>query len=315
MNQRTIYKVFENKVVETNFEPSFFNSAQYVQFHSHKNFLSFGLFVNETATQSSIILNIFLDNNVAVSPYHAPFGSIECAKHTTEAEIAAFLNFVISHLKALQIIQITIVNFPACMHPNHANIIHKIMLQSNFSIIQCDTNQHIQITTQIFEKIICYEAKRRVRKLEKSGFDTFVNEYILPTQVYDFIKIARKRKNYPLNIDLETFRQSIATFPDKYLIFTCFFGQELAAVAIAVKVNSDTLYNYLTADNEKYLNFSPAISIVKSMYNYAQNNGFELLDMGISSYQSIINKGLYTFKKNLGAMDSSKIQYQLNLLL
>jgi lipid II:glycine glycyltransferase (peptidoglycan interpeptide bridge formation enzyme) len=71
-------------------------------------------------------------------------------------------------------------------------------------------------------------------------------------------------------------------------------------------VSSKVLYYYLPADSPKYLEFSPAILIIKSMYEYSQKHCFEILDLGISTYLGERNEGLIRFKKNLGGMESEK---------
>ena len=55
---------------------------------------------------------------------------------------------------------------------------------------------------------------------------------------------------------------------------------------------------------------SPVVLLVKGIYNYAGSRGFQILDLGISSVESRLNNGLYTFKKNLGALESERVTWE-----
>ena len=51
--------------------------------------------------------------------------------------------------------------------------------------------------------------------------------------------------------------------------------------------------------------------LVGKIYEYCQQNGIAVLDLGISSENGILNEGLFNFKKNLGSETSNKSTYQL----
>ena len=99
-------------------------------------------------------------------------------------------------------------------------------------------------------------------------------------------------------------------FPNEYQIFTVRDKEIIAALTVAIKINKNILYNFYPADSHQYKNFSPMVMLVKGLYEYCIENGFKLLDLGISTENSKPNYGLINFKKNIGADSSLKLTFR-----
>jgi lipid II:glycine glycyltransferase (peptidoglycan interpeptide bridge formation enzyme) len=49
---------------------------------------------------------------------------------------------------------------------------------------------------------------------------------------------------------------------------------------------------------------------LEGVYNFAQKQGFRILDLGISSENSLPNYGLIRFKENLGSYSALKLSFE-----
>ena len=102
--------------------------------------------------------------------------------------------------------------------------------------------------------------------------------------------------------------QSMLTaFPTRLHLFGAEQDGQLVAAAICVAVSSRVLYVYAWGEIEGAEALSPVSVLADELSNFARVNGFELLDLGTSSVEGIVNPGLLAFKRSLGADDSLKL--------
>ena len=88
-------------------------------------------------------------------------------------------------------------------------------------------------------------------------------------------------------------------------------NDKLIAAAISVRVSKEILYNFYHADEFTYRSSSPMVMLIKEIYEYCQRNKIQILDLGISTKNGLINQGLFNFKKSLGCSVTEKNTYGL----
>ena len=73
--------------------------------------------------------------------------------------------------------------------------------------------------------------------------------------------------------------------------------------------NHKILYNYLPASIDEYKAFSPMVMIMENVYNYAKKEQYSFIDLGISSINGVLQKGLIQFKERIGGVFSEKTTF------
>lgn len=105
---------------------------------------------------------------------------------------------------------------------------------------------------------------------------------------------------------IKTFEQ----FPAHYILFGVLDDEKIIAAAVTVVVSKEILYCFYIGDSLAYRPYSPVTFLVSGIYDYCIANNFKLLDLGISTDKGVLNKGLYSFKKSLGCIDSCKLTFE-----
>jgi hypothetical protein len=101
-------------------------------------------------------------------------------------------------------------------------------------------------------------------------------------------------------------RNSMTYYPEIYNMEYLELSREVLAMCFTIEIASKVRYVLYWADNLKFRNYSPIALLCEKLVKQAKMDGIEVLDLGISSVDGILNNGLYRFKQNLGAIESSK---------
>ena len=140
-------------------------------------------------------------------------------------------------------------------------------------------------------------------------FSRLNSEYIV--ELYSIISANRSSKGFSLSLPLDELSRQISVFGEHYLLFGVYNEcNSLCASAVCVRTFSNVLYVLYWADLPSECSFSPIPFLANGLYEYCQNNGFRVLDVGRSSLKGIRNSGLCRFKESLGCEPS--IQWSLH---
>lgn len=278
----------------------FFNQQNYL---AQKQADKFYLFTVEEGYKPKASLYLFENNNSLFSPLKATFGGIE-------AEGEKYGTYLLENLvtwfqeKDLQQIQLALA--PECLPQPRLDY-----KKFNFQEHIIDKNYHIPVNDSPFDKNIHSSEKRRLKKCHDAGFTFRKREAIDLTFVYKFIKDCRKRKGYPMSLSELDFIAMIQAFPSHYTIFSVNDKDTIIALGVTVRLNRHVLYHFYPADHKDYQHYSPSVMLHKGIYLYCQSKNYKIFDLGIATDKGEINEGLTRFKKNLGAISSSKKTYIL----
>jgi lipid II:glycine glycyltransferase (peptidoglycan interpeptide bridge formation enzyme) len=114
-----------------------------------------------------------------------------------------------------------------------------------------------------------------------------------------------------LSVTANELNTLLTDLPQEYIVFTVTDNWKIIAMSLAVRVHSKVLYNFLPADLAAYQSYSPMVLLNEAMYNYCQNEGIDILDLGTSQdHHGVEKPGLIRFKENLGGQESLKITYR-----
>ncbi|WP_420155822.1 GNAT family N-acetyltransferase [Siphonobacter sp.] len=259
------------------------------------------------AEQIQARLTVFLTPEKAISPRRATFGGIETSTNVPLPALQVFVQAVLAEVSTVPFLELR--SFPDGLNPELAAHLHRLFMEADFRVTTTELNQHLLVSSLPIEQHLHASTLRRLRKSEREGF-TF-SEWVEPDwpQVHTFIAESRRRKNRPMTLSLEQLRQSVQQLPGIFRVFTVRQNSILAALIVTVHINNRILYTLYPADDPAFLSSSPLILAYAGLYRLCQREGYELLDLGISTENGERNEGLIRFKNNLGAMESEKRTY------
>ncbi len=254
-------------------------------------------------------LGFRLVEGAAISGYEATFGSVDCLPGTTEEQKQFFLGQVIQKLGRENLQEVVIRHRPQAYGGNW----HKIFTGLGFTVVQQEVNQHLLINGEAFRQQIKYNEQKKLKQAIKAGYVFRQLTLKELAGVYALVADTRNRKGYPVSMQLPDLQEAFVALPNNYHLFGLYADNELIAASVSIRVSSRVLYNFYHADAAAYRSTSPLVMLLAKIYRYCQQHHIEILDLGVSSENGLLNKGLFTFKKNLGCQQSGKNTYRLKL--
>ncbi|MDX1905141.1 MAG: peptidoglycan bridge formation glycyltransferase FemA/FemB family protein [Thermonemataceae bacterium] len=305
-------EVFRQKKMNYTFEQFLFCQNEHIFLQQAAEVIVF-----YASKKSKIVarINFFITNGAALSPLKMSFGGLELASELAYQDVFTFLTFVERIIQEKKLVKIHISAPPFCYQTQQAELVSQILLAKNYQIKNAEIGHFIEVNRHNFQQRLHISEQRRLKKLKKNGFFVELNPDLSRRFIYEFIKKARERKNFPISMSFENFEKTLQLFPEKYLVFVVKKEEQIAAISVAIMLNENILYNFYPADNEDFLSFSPTIMLNEALYEYAQKNNFGILDLGVSTDRSQPNFGLIRFKENLGAKSSLKLSFEKYFLV
>ncbi|CCH55853.1 hypothetical protein BN8_05146 [Fibrisoma limi BUZ 3] len=267
--------------------------------------------LNQVTRQAEARCALFTRAEQVVSPGAAPFGSVEFTKALPEAVLDGLVQTIQETAQESGLRTLRLVNYPHCYAPEQASRLADTLLAQGFRLIGADQNQFLPVGAGSFERAIDPSERRRLMKCRRAGFRFGHWECPAIDEVLSFLQTTRQQQGYRLTIQPERLTHLLATFPDQFPVFAVWDGDCLAALAVAVRVRADILYNFLPASHSDYRTYSPMVMLTDGLFAYCQHHQIRLLDLGISVDSDRQPKlSLMRFKRNLGALDSPKLVFE-----
>jgi len=280
----------------------FFHSNEFIKRNKDSNPLFFNLYVEEKNLASIVFEEI---EGIAISLPRSPFGGLIIGDIIDQETLEEFHNYIIAYLKDKNC-PVEIRLAPTIYSSDEPNY-----LDARLEIIYIENNQHIPIDRIKFSDKLNRNRKRKLELNIHQGYKFKRLEIEQLDQAYELIRECRIDKGYPVTMSIDALKKTFTSFPDRYLLFGVFDGSELIATAVSIRVSESTLYNFYHGDRLSYRGSGPVTLLVAGIYEYCQEHGIEILDLGISSQHGKLNEGLFYFKRSCGAVSSDKISYQL----
>ncbi len=283
-----------------------FNTPKHVENQSDGLIFTF-ILTDSLQKQATAFFHLFIDNQSGFSPLRASFGSFEITKNVSEQGFDYLLKTIKNLAIEQQLTDITIKHYPSCYDQTKSNFIKSGLLKNGFEYSKTAINHHISASAETFEANLHYSEKRRLRKCERAGF--VFEEWPSPDAetVYDFIAQNRQQLGYGVTFSLGELSNWFVTFSESFQIFCIKDQEQIAALALTVRVGEGVLYNFCPANNLDYRTFSPAVMLTKGLHDYCFINKIQILDLGVSlDSDGYYKQSLARFKQNLGAEMSEK---------
>lgn len=249
------------------------------------------------------LTGVVKENEFSSIPW-GTFGGFEFAISTNSDDLNEFLTQIISAARQAKVRALKIALPPEVYLTQHPQL--KVALVNNgFEIIQSDVNQHIDVTGS-YRESIAYNELKKLKKSEREGFIFKKLNRLHLAKSYELIYDNRIRKGFPMSMTFEALDNMFVKLPNLYHLFGVYHHDKLIATAVSIRISQSSIYNFYHGDDEEYRVFSPVVMLLDGIFNYCQQQGIEILDLGISSDKGVLNSGLFKFKENCGALSSIK---------
>ncbi len=289
--------------------PSFFFNCNKFFIHSGDADKKRFFIINHKENKISGTINLSIQNDIAYSPLKAPFGSLEFDEGLAPEIIFEFWAFLELWCKEHQVKFLYIKTYPFIYQPENSALLMNTMLCFGYKIQNAELNQHILVNENPFLDRVSYSEKKRINKCIRNNLRFALSGVENLEVSYKLIKESRDRKNYPTSMSFNELKSVFLKFPENYYLFTVLDKENIVALSVSILINNKILYNFYHAHDESYNQLSPITFVVKGIYEYCQEQKIEVLDLGISTAENILNKGLFRFKRNLGAKTSLKFSF------
>ena len=126
------------------------------------------------------------------------------------------------------------------------------------------------------------------------------------SNIYQLIFKNRLSKGVTPSISFDQLENAIRVFPNEYELFSLYKSNVLVASAVTVMLTSTVRYVYMWADHIDFRSLSPIAMLCEELVKDCKTKNIKILDLGTASLQGELDEGLARFKRNLGAITSSK---------
>ena len=246
-------------------------------------------------------INYVIKNSVAYCPYQSSFSLFSGKLH-----IEIIFKFIES-LKG----KVTKVSFtlPPLFYLEAKDQLN-VLLDAGFKITRIEIAQFIPEITNLKSGLNAGN-KNLINKKDQIEIETrqlSINEL---DECYEMLLENSHLKGYSLTMTKERVHLLMKTFPSHFLLYGTYLKGELIATSVSIRISNQILYQYAWAHKEDYKKLSP---LVYHNYFLSQELGTEVkqFDLGVSSLEGKINRGIFRFKKNLGASFSKKYYLEYN---
>jgi hypothetical protein len=317
MSQNYSMLVLENPQeipqVGCRFDRFLFNEPTHLQSQARGvGFVSF-LWKNIADNFFDARLSVFFEGQMAVSPLRATFGGIEANHNLAVENLTIFLCEVIEYLKKKDVQDIRLTQYPTFLGVESSILIEKVLVELGFETLYQELNHYWLLTDKTFWQNLKKGEKHILNKAKKNGL--LAQRLSEPDidQLHALLVEARTRKGFPITLTATQLARLFEEFPNDFMAYSVDLENQLAAIAVVVRLNAEVWYVFYLADTEELLKYSPTVLLLEKIYSDALTQGIRKIDMGISTVKGQRNEGLIRFKRNLGCEESAKKVFGKNL--
>jgi hypothetical protein len=247
------------------------------------------------------------DNSTLKSGFHSPFGGVYKTSDGNYAfNFQRHLESVINVAKSLRLNEIEVRLQPQMpfMDPNLQTL--QVLLDSNFEVKYEESDQYVLLQKDWLGLL----NRNRLRELKKSqddyicfsgtGFEQF-------SRALEIIQGNRSFKNRATTLSINKLMYWLDELNNHvtcYLVWSKKVSSYVAA-ALCQRITREIEYVYMWGDNRTVTSNnhlpSPITKLASSIFEICQDRGTQVVYLGSSSHLSILDEGLFKFKKSLGA--------------
>lgn len=307
---------FKEENYEFSIDPVFFDTEEFHKYHSkfvEKVYKFYPIFNNKVVGFCYLGLN----NNKLRFAYSSPFSMFYLRKKYSITDAVMFINALKRFARVIDVDNIQISLPPEIYFNTEISIFEAALFSEGFCVERIDINNYFKLKE--FNNIDYYisHITNKVRKNYHNALKNGLSFNEIGTDqidlVHEIISINRKQNGKPINISINQMKDLIAMESLKCRCFIVSKDIKIYASAIVFDISDKISQVIYWGDDVNYRNERPMDLLTTKIFEYYNMLGKEILDIGTSSENGIINCGLANFKKSIGCDSNVKILYEWNL--
>ena len=252
-----------------------------------------------------------LNNREAINGYQLPFGAIEFSSDIRINDLDLFVKQSLEALENMGFKKVKIRLTPDFYYQDFQPTLENLLKNYGFQTIENDVCHYLSSKNGMFEAGLHEMEKRKLKKLRSANFKATQIPLEDLEHVHSFIRRCREERNQNLSLSYDEIQLMVSNYPNNYLLVGVVFENKLVAASICTRPVPKILYHFYPASSKEFGKFSPIVLAYAFIYQYALDNGIELIDLGTSMLEDKPNKSLIKFKEHMGGIQSSKKILQL----
>ena len=156
-----------------------------------------------------------LQNNKALSPVKAPFGSFLFSEHLSPLGLYQFVQHCEEELQKRDVKSVQIIE-PPLFYRKTGELLHTILFNLNYTVRQAELSSGIRIDHINFEEKIEVWERRKLKQSKEKGLQYKLLPLSELENVYGLILKCRKQKGHTLSMTLEELKRTVDVFKENF---------------------------------------------------------------------------------------------------
>jgi len=243
------------------------------------------------------------------SPRRGTFGGFEFNRQLRLEVMEAFVDEVEQALKSNGASKIEILDPPATFDPCNSGVLWNVLYRRGYTQQAPELAYLLRVDSEPMWAKLKPSRRQRIHRCQREGITVAQLGPERQREVYDVIVQNRTTKQFPVTMSFEAIQEMARVFPERLIFFGAFHNGVMIASSICVKVSSSVLYVFYWGDRPGFEHQSPVSLLAQCIYDYAQQNGFSMIDFGTATRGGVPIYGLISFKREIGCFPSHKPTY------
>ena len=288
-----------------------FNKAEFYLLNEHKVDEVYYLLFNDGKNRFSFVVGV--KDGFAKAPFSASFEAFSEITHNNKiTHYHEAIQSLQEWLKNKHIEKIRISLPPCYYNISHITKMENALFSNGFCIENYDVNfeYYLNDFRDTYEMDIDIKARQKLRASLKHNLQFEKTDDV--ETMYKIIKQNREEKGYPLWMSCEDIVETSKIIPSDYFFVRDELGQPIAS-ALIHQINDDILRVVYWGNIQSSNNLCPMNFLSYNVFKYYSATKFKIIDIGISTENSIPNYGLCDFKEGIGCKCSPKKVFVFNV--
>ncbi len=307
------YQEYDSLSRKSHFHP--YNSSAFVELNRHKcEEIHYLIFTKNDTPRLGLVLGE--RDGELISHFSAPFGGFDIIGKEPSSDVLNESVLLLKNYLADNQVQACRIIMPPLLYGK--TILSKManaLLVNGFYVKNIDVNHYINVknrTEESFYSNFTHAARKNYNKSLKHGFVFRVNDDLDFSETYSIIQQNREHKGYKLMLSLEDIRDVSKIIPIDTFLLTSPEGENVAS-AVVYRLSEKVVQIIYWGHHPDYDRQNPMNYLALKLFNYYAQQGFEIVDIGPSSSQSIVSSGLSNFKESLGCETDIKFTFEIKI--
>ena len=274
---------------------------------------SFGVFRKDNQQQYAR-LTLAGKDGIWSAPVTGTFGGPTLDKPVPIAALDRLMIEALRWLKEEAKADSCFIRLPPASFPDPSlALMQNVLHRGGWRLDQMDINYHLPVVpVERFHAQLGATKRQETRRLKGSGATFEPIPFAEAKRVYDIIASNRAARGYPMTMSWDALSAVAQAFCESFHFFGIVRRDRMLASAICIHITPQYLYVFYWGEDPEFRREMPVLLLVDGLVDFAYQNDITVIDIGISTDQSIPNEGLIEFKTALGFQPTPKLTYRFD---